>query len=141
MTFDPGVPRDARALRRLASDRIGWLASVTPGGQPQTFPVWFLWEDDTVLVYSDRRARRNANVAANPRVSFHLDTSEGGGDVVVSEGDAAVDEAVPPVTGHAGYLAKYGEWIDEYLGGAAKMAQVYSVPLRIRPTRVRVSEG
>ncbi len=142
MTFDAGTAQGARALGRLASDRIGWLTSGTPGGQPQTFPIWFLWEDGTILVYSDRRARRNnANVAANPRVSFHLDTNDGGGDVVVVEGEAVIDPTVPPVTEHPGYLTKYGRWIDEYLGGATEMAEVYSVPLRIHPTRVRTSEG
>ena len=43
MVFDSGSPADAHALARLAVDKIGWLTSVTPAGQPQTFPVWVLW--------------------------------------------------------------------------------------------------
>lgn len=137
MVFDTGTESDAHALERLRTDMIGWLTTVTADGQPQTFPIWFLWEDGEALVYSDRRAKRNANIAANPRVSLHLGDNGRGGDIVIVEGEARIDTATPPVTEHAGYLAKYGAWITEYLTSAEEMATIYNVPLRIRPTRGR----
>ena len=97
VVFDGGSESDARALERLATDMIGWLTTVTPDGQPQTFPIWFLWEDGEVLIYSDRRAKRNVNIAGNPRVSLHLNDDGRGGDVVVVEGEARVDHTTPPV--------------------------------------------
>jgi PPOX class probable F420-dependent enzyme len=137
MVFDSGSATDAHALDRLRTDMVGWLTTVTPEGQPQTFPIWFLWEDGEALIYSDRRAKRNANIAANPRVTLHLNDDGRGGDVVVVEGEARVDGATPPVTEHAAYLAKYGDWIEEFLNSAEEMATIYNVPLRIRPTRGR----
>lgn len=137
MVFDTGSDADGHALERLRIDRIGWLTTVTPDGQPQTFPIWFLWEDGEILVYSDRRAKRNANIGANPRVSLHLDDNGRGGDIVIVEGEARIDDATPQVTGHAGYLAKYGDWITEFLTSAEEMATIYNVPVRIRPTRGR----
>ena len=137
MVFDTGTESDAHALERLRTDMIGWLTTVTADGQPQTFPIWFLWEDGEALVYSDRRAKRNANIAANPRVSLHLGDNGRGGDIVIVEGEARIDAATPPVTEHAAYLAKYGAWITEYLTSAEEMATIYNVPLRIRPTRGR----
>lgn len=137
MVFDSGSEADGRALERLRTDMIGWLTTVTPDGQPQTFPIWFLWEDGEILVFSDRRARRNRNIAANARVSLHLNDNGRGGDVVVLEGEARVDAATPAVPDHPGYLAKYGAWIDEYLSSPDEMATVYNVPIRIRPTRGR----
>ena len=137
MVFDTGSPSDAHALERLRTDRIGWLTTVRSDGQPQTFPIWFLWEDGEALVYSDRRAKRNENIRTNPRVSLHLDDDGSGGDIVIVEGEARIDDATPPVTDHAGYLAKYGQWITEYLTSAEEMATVYNVPIRIRPTRGR----
>lgn len=137
MVFDSGSESDAHALARLETDMIGWLTTVTPEGQPQTFPIWFLWEDGEALVYSDKRARRNLNITANPRVSLHLNDNGRGGDVVILEGVARFDEATPPVPGNAAYLAKYGEWITQYLSSAEEMATVYNVPVRIRPTRGR----
>jgi PPOX class probable F420-dependent enzyme len=137
MVFDSGSEADSHALERLRSDTVGWLTTVTPGGQPQTFPIWFLWEEGSdggeILIYSDRRARRNQNIEANPRVSLHLDGS--GNDVVIVEGEARVDASTPPVPEHAAYLAKYGERIVEALNSPEEMATIYNVPLRIRPTR------
>jgi PPOX class probable F420-dependent enzyme len=137
MIFDSGSAKDAHALDRLEHDMIGWLTSVTPDGQPQTFPIWFLWEDGEVLIYSDHRAKRNANIAANPRVSLHLADNGSGGDLVVLEGEARVDPATPPVTAHTAYLAKYGAWITEFLESVEAMAAVYNVPIRVRPVRGR----
>jgi PPOX class probable F420-dependent enzyme len=137
MVFDSGSEGDAHARNRLEHDMIGWLTSVTPDGQPQTFPIWFLWDAGEILVYSDRRAKRNLNIVANPRVSLHLADNGRGGDIVIVEGEARVDDATPPVTGNGAYLAKYGAWIDEFLTSAEEMATIYNVPLRIRPTRGR----
>jgi len=137
VVFDSGSDTDRHALERLERDMIGWLTTVTPDGQPQTFPIWFLWEDGEALVYSDRRAKRNGNIVANPRVSLHLDDDGRGGDIVVLEGVARVDDATPPVTRHAAYLAKYGDWIVEQLSSAEEMEATYNVPLRVRPSRGR----
>jgi PPOX class probable F420-dependent enzyme len=141
VVFDSGSDADRHALERLATDRIGWLTTVTAEGQPQTFPIWFLWEDGEALVYSDRRAKRNANIATNPRVSLHLGDNGRGGDIVIVEGEARIDDATPPVPEHPAYLAKYGAWISEYLSSAEEMATIYSVPIRIRPTRGRAFGG
>jgi PPOX class probable F420-dependent enzyme len=137
VVFDTGSESDAHALERLGRDMIGWLTTVTPEGQPQTFPIWFLWEGGEVLIFSDRRAKRNGNIAANPRVSLHLNDNGQGGDVVVLEGEARLDEATPSPDKYPPYLAKYGAWITEYLTSAEEMATIYNVPLRIRPTRGR----
>jgi PPOX class probable F420-dependent enzyme len=137
VVFEAGSETDARALERLRSDVIGWLTTVTPEGQPQTFPIWFLWEDGEALIYSDRRAKRNQNIRANPLVSLHLNDDGQGGDVVVLEGVARIDEHAPPLTEHAAYLAKYGSRIGDYFDSAAEMSSTYNVVIRIRPTRGR----
>ena len=137
MVFDTSSDSDARALERLATDMIGWLTTVTPDGQPQTFPIWFLWEDGEALIYSDKRAKRNVNIAHNPKVSLHLNDDGRGGDVVVIEGEARVDATTPPVPQHRAYLAKYGDSIVDTLTSAEEMATIYNVPIRVRPTRGR----
>lgn len=137
MVFDTGSESDVHARERLATDMIGWLTTVTPEGQPQTFPIWFLWEDGEALVFSDRRARRNVNIATNPRVTLHLNDNGKGGDVVVLEGDARVDDTTPSLPDHVAYRAKYEPWIIDFIGSAEEMATIYNVPIRIRPTRGR----
>jgi len=137
MVFDSGSQSDAHALERLRTDMIGWLTTVTPDGQPQTLPIWFLWADGEVLVYGDRRAKRNANIATNPRVALHLNDDGRGNDIVFLEGEARVDASVPPIPQNPAYLAKYREWIARELESPEEMATIYNVPLRIRPTRGR----
>ena len=137
MVFDGGTESDQHALARLERDMIGWLTTVTPDGQPQTFPIWFLWDAGEALVYSDRRAKRNSNIRSNPRVSLHLADDGRGGDVVVVEGEARIDETVPRPEDNAAYNRKYGEWIRDQFTTAEEFTSVYNVPVRIRPTRGR----
>jgi len=40
-------PAHAAAAARLQTEPVIWLTTVTPSGQPQSTPVWFLWEDDS----------------------------------------------------------------------------------------------
>ena len=68
---------------------------------------------------------------------LHLDDDGKGGDVVILEGEARIDEATPPVPDNAAYLAKYGAWIADMLNSPEEFATIYNVPVRIRPTRGR----
>jgi PPOX class probable F420-dependent enzyme len=137
VVFDSGSDADSRAMERLRTDVVGWLTTVTPDGQPQTFPIWFLWHDGEALIYSDRRAKRNINIAANPRVTLHLNDNGRGADVVVIEGEARIDPEAPASPGNAPYLAKYGELISASFGSPEEMSVTYNVPIRIRPVRGR----
>jgi PPOX class probable F420-dependent enzyme len=139
--IDPATPAGAHAIGRLRDEKIGWLTTVTPDGQPQSTPVWFLWLDGEILVYGDHRARRNRNLEANPRATFHLDTNDGGGDVIVIEGQTRIDPDYPQVPDNPAYLAKYGAWIDQWLNGPSAMAAVYSMPILLTPTRVLAFGG
>ena len=139
--IDPTTEFGARATRRLHEAIIGWLTTVTPEGQPQSMPVWFLWTGDEVIVYGDHRAKRNANLEANPKVSFHLPDDGSGGDVVTFEATARIDPDYPAAGDNAAYLAKYGAWVDGSFDGPAKFAQIYSMPIRITLTRAVVFQG
>ena len=135
MVFDSGSELDLHARERLVTDMTGWLTTVTPDGQPQTFPMWFLWEDDELLIYSDRRAKRNGNIRANPRVSLVLQGNPRGNDVVIIEGEARIDDTAPPPPAHIGFQAKYGASIIDWFTSPEEHAERYNVAIRIRPTR------
>lgn len=126
----------AHALRRLETDLIGWMTTVDARGQPQTSPVWFLWDGAEFTVYSLDSARRR-NIEGNPRVSLNLDGDGMGGDVVIVEGRAAVDTDLPPAHANQPYLGKYRDRLDAYRWTAEWFSSRYSVPIRITPTRVR----
>lgn len=136
-TLDPATDAGAEALGRLASEEIAWLTTVNPDGQPQTSAIWFVWRDGQVIVYSRDRAPRNGNIEANPRVSFNLNTDEGGDNVLTMEGEARFDLSLPPASADAQFQARYGARIRGYGWTTEWHAGQYPVPIVITPTRWR----
>ena len=137
-TLDPSTKAHARALERLGSEKIGWLTSVDPNGQPQSSAIWFLWTDGEILLYSHKRAPRNGNLVDSPRVAFNLHTDAAGDDYVSMEGTARMDPDGPQASGNAPYLARYQSMIDDHGWTAASFAADYPFIIRITPTRWRV---
>jgi PPOX class probable F420-dependent enzyme len=125
-----------RAERRLTETLLGWLVTVDRRGTPQPVPVWFLWEDGSVLLYSRPDKPKLRHIAANPRVSLHLDGNGRGGDIVVVTGSAAPTDDVPASQVPA-YVAKYAGLIEGNGWTPESFAADYSVPLRISVDRVR----
>ena len=136
--IDASVPAGAHALERLTTELIAWLTTVTPEGQPQTMPIWFIWEDGTILVYGQRVAARNRNLRHNPRVSLHLADDGIGDDLVIVEGDAVLDAAAPPSKDHPAYQAKYGGLLERYGWTPEYLSEAYPHPYRITPRRIRI---
>lgn len=127
-----------RAERRLRTEAVGWLTTVSSDGTPQPNAVWFVWDGTTALMYSIPDQAKLKNIARNPHVSLHLDSKNHGDSVVILTGTAAVDEAAPPLSKNRAYVAKYRAEIDRLgLGNPAKMAKQYSVAVRITPTKLR----
>jgi PPOX class probable F420-dependent enzyme len=136
--IDATTKAGARAAERLQRELILWLTTVTPAGQPQPSPVWFLSEGDELLVYSRADTPRIANLRSNARVAASFDGDGDGGDVVVLEGEARIAREraaladVPPA-----YLEKHAAKLAEYGWTMESMLVDYPVELRIRITRVR----
>lgn len=126
------------AADRLNADLIAWLTTVQPNGQPDTVPVWFLWQDGRILVYSRPNRRKLRNIARNPRVSLVLDGSDSGHDVVRIEGTAQVVEAQPPASEVKEYVEKYAREIRASFGTPDVFARSYSVPINVAPTKIHV---
>jgi PPOX class probable F420-dependent enzyme len=137
MQLDTSSEFGARVARRLADDKIGWLTTVSPDGTPQPSPVWFLWNGQTALIYSQPNTPKLRHIAANPRVSLHLDGDGQGGDIVILTGEARVAEATPPAHQLPEYLAKYASGIASIGMTPEGFAGAYSVPIRLTPRRLR----
>ncbi len=123
---------------RLRTENIAWITTVTLDEQPQSSPVWFLWDAAEFLVYAQPHSWKVRNIRAHPKVSLHLNSDDQGGQVVTFEGDARITEAQPPAHEVAAYLAKYRDGIADLGWTPEQMAAEYSVALSITPTRVRV---
>jgi PPOX class probable F420-dependent enzyme len=135
---DTSTPFGKTADRRLRTERIVWLTTVSADGTPQPNAVWFLWDGDTVLMYSIPNQAKLKNIARNPNVSLNLDSKKKGDSVVMLSGSASFDSDAPPLHKNRDYMAKYRTEIARLnLGTPAKMASEYSVAVRIRPKKLR----
>ena len=125
-----------RVEGRLRSNLIAWLTTVRPDGQPVTVPVWFLLRDDeTILLYSGPQKEKLRNIAANPKVSFALDVTDIGRNIVRLEGTARRAHDQPPANEHPAYLAKYTERMGAMFGTPEQFATLFSAALIITPGR------
>jgi PPOX class probable F420-dependent enzyme len=141
MVIDPGTDKGARVDRALREDVVAWLVTAAPSGAPVPTPVWFWWDGETVLVYSQRDKPKLRHIAANPNVALALRTDELGDRIIVLTGVAEIDETAPSADRLAGYVTKYSMLIERLGADPASFAAEYAVPIRIRPTRLRAWWG
>ncbi|MEV0356889.1 TIGR03667 family PPOX class F420-dependent oxidoreductase [Nocardia sp. NPDC050697] len=127
----------ARVAERLESEQIVWLTTVGPSGTPQPNPVWFLWSDGTVLIFSKPDQAKVRNIRRNPRIALHLNSTATGGDVVVLTGTAHIEEVTPSDAETRALLAKYREGLASLDISGSEFSETYSAAIRIVPDRLR----
>jgi PPOX class probable F420-dependent enzyme len=92
---DPATGFGERVCQRLRDEQVIWFTTVGADGTPQPNPVWFLWEDNSALVYNRSDANRLTHIRRRPQVCLHFDGNGRGGDIVVLAGRAQVLEGPP----------------------------------------------
>jgi PPOX class probable F420-dependent enzyme len=123
--------------RRLRQEKVIWLTTVDSNNAPQPRPVWFHWDGETILIFSEQGKAKLRHIAANPNVSWNFNTDEDGGDVVVILGEAKILGSSPPENRIKTYLRKYREGIRSLNMTIEEFAQTYSVPILITPRAIR----
>lgn len=127
----------ARPAERLGTELIAWLTTAGADGQPQSSPVWFVWDGSAFWLRSQARAGKVTNVRANPKVALHLADDGHGGDIVTAEGTAEIVDDLPADV-EAAYLTKYETAIVSALNSTPeKLKADYPTTVRITPTRSR----
>jgi PPOX class probable F420-dependent enzyme len=136
--FDTTTDAGKRAEARLEKEEVAWLTTVRSDGQPQTVPVWFLWDDEGFLIYSQPDRQKLKNISRNPHVGLNLNSNARGGDVVRLEGTARVADDVPPSSEVPSYVEKYRESIARIGFDVEGFARASSVAVRVTPGRWQV---
>jgi PPOX class probable F420-dependent enzyme len=125
------------AEQRLRSNIIAWLTTVGSDGRPYTVPVWFLWDGNTILIFSQPRKQKIRNLRNNARVTLALDDTRQGEDVVIVEGTAELLDNPEISVMLPEYVEKYGALIQGLGWTPASMAADYSVGIRVTPMKFR----
>jgi len=132
--LDPSVAGHAHAACRLSAAPILWLTTVSPDARPHSVPVWFLWSDPHVLVFSRPDTAKVDRLRRNPAVSMSLGSAVGGGDIVLVEGDAELVAMEVARSGLPAFERKYaplfgGQSVDEWL-------DLFSQPIRVTASKI-----
>jgi PPOX class probable F420-dependent enzyme len=134
--LDVSKKRDARIDQRLHDNIIVWLTTVRPDGRPHSVAVWFLWDGESILIFSKPNQQKLHNIEHNPNVVLAIDNTNEGDDPIVLEGQATLLTNSDVDTTLAAYAAKYGAKMKEISFTPEGMAKAYSQGMRIVLTHV-----
>jgi PPOX class probable F420-dependent enzyme len=123
--------------RRLRDEKIIWLTTVDSEHTSQPRPVWFQWDRETVLIFSQQHKAKLRHISQNPRVSLNFNTDQDGGDVAVLIGEAKIVDAPPDLSRVKTYLRKYREDIKGLGMSIEEFSHSYSVPILVTLQSIR----
>jgi PPOX class probable F420-dependent enzyme len=125
-----------RVKQQLQEEEVIWLTTITPSGVPQPNPVWFYWDGQAIIMYSQPGAFRIRNIRHNPRVSLNLQGADvQGNNVVVIHGKAQLNERYTQL--QPGYAEKYLKYLPELGVTYNQLVASYSVEIIVSPSRLR----
>jgi PPOX class probable F420-dependent enzyme len=125
---------DRRLQARLKRELIIWLVTASKDARPQAVPVWFLFDDDSFIIYSAPGVKER-HVRENPKVELHLNTDEAGEVVVRASGHARLVENEPPAHSVRTYVRKYGDQIKGFGWTPEEFSRRYPHAIRVRRLR------
>ena len=137
MLIDTMTEFGARVERRLREEPVIWLTTVRDDLLPQPSPVWFLWDGESFLIYSQPNTPKLRNIARRPSVALNLEGDSLGDNIIVISGEARIDADAPPAHRVPAYAEKYRPGIARIGMTPEQFSQAYSVAIRVRPTAVR----
>ena len=135
--IDTSTEFGARVARQLQEETIAWLTTIGADNTPQPSPVWFYWDGETIIVYSEPHAPKVRNILRGSRVSLSFNTPPDGEAFAVLTGDAWIDETAPAINANAAYIEKYDEGFKALTMTLDELARDYSAAVRVRPTALR----
>src|SRR5262245_27213018 len=78
---DMSIEIDEKLAKRLQTEQTIWLTTVRADGTPVPTPVWFYWQEEGMLIFTQPGSHKLRNVAGNPRVALNFNTDQDGGSV------------------------------------------------------------
>ena len=134
--LDLARPHHAHIERRLRTEPIIWLGSTRPDGGPHLVRVWFLWDSNSILIFSLPNTQKVINLRNNPSVTLALDAADQGYDIVRMDGRATLLGSDADIRGSMPVFAeKYASIARRW--APQEWAAKFSQAIDIRPTRLQ----
>ena len=138
MLFDPNTEFGAKVARRVETERLIWLTTVSSDGTPQPNPVWFLWDDGTFLHVSKPGQAKLKNIARHGRVSLNFEATPDEEQITIFTGQAALIDRASLGQGFLDrYHAKYAQGMTNIGMTREEYEAAYSEAIRVTPEKVR----
>ena len=135
--LDLNSPLGRKIEQRLNEEQVIWLTTVDARLAPQPRPVWFHWDGETLLIFSQAEAAKVRHIARNPRVSLNFNTDAGGGEVGVLTGEARLQQAPLDPARVSAYVQKYADGIKDLGLTPESMLAEYRAALLVTPHSLR----
>lgn len=122
----------------LQKQYVIWLTTIDSSLTPQPRPVWYIWQNDSFLIFSQPGAHKVAHITKQPKVALHFNTDDTGDHhVIVFTGEASILPGHVPAHEVPMYLEKYREGIAALNMTPQEFSREYSTAIEIHPTEVR----
>ena len=123
--------------RRLRQEKVVWLTTVDSDNRPEPRPVWFHWNGETILIFSQANKAKLRHIAGNPNVALNFNTDEDGGDVAVILGEAKILADRPADGIVKSYLRKYRDGVKSLDMTIPEFTESYNVPILVTSKAIR----
>jgi len=114
-----------------------WCTTIRADGVPQPTPIWFLRDEDSFYFYTPPDSQKVKNLATNAHIALSFADDVEGEIYFVVTGTAHIDTSLPSPVDNEPYMTKYGAAHYMTETTPAKYAQIFSLPIRVVPARVR----
>jgi len=127
-----------KVREHLENEYFIWFTTIGADLNPQPRPVWFIWDEEAFLIFSQPYAHKVAHIKQHPNVALHFNTDEKvDEDVMVFVGVAEIDPDAPLAHEVPAYLQKYRTGIADLGMTHESFSQEYSLAIRVKPTKLR----
>jgi len=127
-----------KARQHIDKEYVIWFTTVSADLTPQPRPVWFIWEDNTFIIFSRPDAYKVAHIKQRPNVALHFNTDDKADkDVIVFLGVAEIDLNVSPPHEVPAYFEKYESGMEELGMTPETFSKEYSLAIRVKATKLR----
>ena len=137
MTIDLSTDFGASVSKRLLDEQIIWFTTTSRDQTPQPNPVWFLWTNDQIMIFSQPGQAKIINLTRNPHVSLNFNSDSYGDKVTVITGTAVIDRDGYTNDELSAYTAKYAEGMKSLGLTSESMVAQYSTVIRVTPEKLR----
>lgn len=80
----------------LREPHVGVLATVDRQDRPHAMPIWYLYEDDVIIMSVGRGSQKHRNMERNPAATLVVDRRETPYYAVMVRGTAEIGPPLPP---------------------------------------------